>query len=322
LSTIHTSLRCGLLTASIALLSACSEPQSAGPGEAPTPAIEPSTPAISAAPSAPDVGVPALLDCARADRMTFLSAHRGGPGPGLPENSLAAMDASIEAGALFLEIDVAATADGALVLLHDRTLDRTTTGSGPIAEATLAEVRGLDLLDADGAVLDAPPPTLAEAFDLARGRAVLQLDVKGVSAEALAAAIREADAIDEVLVITYTTEAAIELAEIEPTLMLSVGLDSVDALDAVGAAGVRPERIVAWLGLGAGNPALDAALAARGVETSYADFRAERSMDWDYAAHAAAGAEVLSVDDVPRAAAALDARARLDALRSSCAATD
>ena len=202
--------------------------------------IEPSTPAVSAVLPAPTGGVPALLDCARTEGVTFLSAHRGGPGPGLPENSLAAMEASIEAGALFLEIDVAATADGALVLLHDRTLDRTTTGSGAVAEATLAEVRALDLLDADGNVLDAPPPTLEEAFDLARGRAVLQLDVKGVPAEALVAAIRDADAIDEVLVITYTTRAAVELAAIEPTLMLSVGLDSVDVLDDVGAAGVRP----------------------------------------------------------------------------------
>lgn len=318
MSPTRASLRSSLLTASIALLSACTEPKTAESNRM----IEPSTPAVSAVLPAPTGGVPALLDCARTEGVTFLSAHRGGPGPGLPENSLAAMEASIEAGALFLEIDVAATADGALVLLHDRTLDRTTTGSGAVAEATLAEVRALDLLDADGNVLDAPPPTLEEAFDLARGRAVLQLDVKGVPAEALVAAIRDADAIDEVLVITYTTRAAVELAAIEPTLMLSVGLDSVDVLDDVGAAGVRPERIVAWLGLGAGNPELDTALAARGVETSYADFRAERARDWDYAAHAAKGAEVLSVDDVRRAAVALDARNRLVALRGSCTAAD
>lgn len=309
-----------MLAASIILLAACAESRDAGSSDAPSPTTEPPTPTTGAAPLGGGAGVPALLDCARTNGVTLLSAHRGGPGPGLPENSLAAMEASIEAGALFLEIDVAATADGALVLLHDRTLDRTTTGSGAVAEATLAEVRALDLLDADGSVFDAPPPTLDEAFDLARGRAVLQLDVKGVPADALVAAIHDAGAIDEVLVITYTTEAAIRLATLEPDLMLSVGLDSVDALVEIDAAGVRLERIVAWLGLGAGKPALDRAFAARGVETSYADFRAEREGNWDYAAHAAAGAEVLSVDDVLRAAAALDARARLEALRASCAA--
>ncbi|MEE4301175.1 MAG: glycerophosphodiester phosphodiesterase family protein [Pseudomonadales bacterium] len=262
--------------------------------------------------------VPRLLDCARVEGATLLSAHRGGPRSGRPENSLAAMTASIEDGARFLEIDVARTADGALILMHDRTLDRTTTGSGPVLEQTLAALRRLRLVDADGAIHDAPPPTLAEAFELARGRAVLQLDVKGVEPERLVEAIRSADAAEQALVITYSVEDALELHALAPELMLSVGVDSLDDLDALSDAGLRLDRLVAWLGLGAGDPALDAALAERGVETSYGDFRGERRSDWDHAAHARAGAEILAVDDVPRAARSLAAIATQARLRQAC----
>ena len=277
----------------------------------------------AASTSAPaEVPLPRLLDCAREQGVTLLSAHRAGPREGAPENSLAAMEASIADGALLLEIDVTETADGALVLMHDRSLDRTTTGSGPIAEQTLAALRRLRLVDGAGQIHDAPPPTLAEAFDLARDRAVLQLDVKGVAAERLVEAIRSARAMDQVLVITYNVEDALELNALAPELMLSVGMDSLEALDALVRAGLSSERVVAWLGLGAGDAALDAALASRGVETSYGDFRGERNADWDHAAHAAAGAEVLSVDDVRRAARALEAPSRLAALRSSCRSPD
>ena len=260
------------------------------------------------------VNVPALLDCAREAEVTLLSAHRGGPRPGAPENSLAAIEASLADGALFLELDVITTADDELVLMHDRTLDRTTTGTGELGGRTLAELRTLKLKDADGAVHDAPPPTLAEALASARGRGVPQLDSKGVEPARLVRALREADAIDEVLVITYTEQAALELAALAPELALSVGLSDVASLDRLAAQGLAPARVVAWLGLGSGDAALDAALANRGVETSYGDFRGERRPGHDYAAEAANGAEILSVDDVPAAARALsatDVRARL-----------
>ena len=264
--------------------------------------------------------LPALLDCAREASLTLLSAHRGGPRPGAPESSLAALEASIADGALFLEIDLAETRDGVLVLMHDRTVDRTTTGSGAVAALTLAELRALRLRDRDGRVVDAPPPTLAEALALAERRAVLQLDVKGVAPARLVRALRAADAVNRVLVITYTADAALEFHRLAPELVLSVGLDGMAEFERLEAAGLDADRLVAWLGLGDGDPALDRALAARGVETSYADFRAERGGGLDYAARAAAGAEILSVDEVAAASRALDARRRRGRLLASCGA--
>jgi glycerophosphoryl diester phosphodiesterase len=89
-------------------------------------------------------------------------AHRGGAdGTGAPEGTIAAFEAALAAGADWLEFDVRRTADGVLVVLHDETVDRTTSGTGPIADLTLAEVRALDA--GGGARI----PTVEEVIDLA-----------------------------------------------------------------------------------------------------------------------------------------------------------
>ena len=62
-----------------------------------------------------------------------------------PENTLPAFQAAIDAGADFFELDVRTTSDGRLVLMHDRTVDRTTNGKGTIREMTFDQVRGLDI---------------------------------------------------------------------------------------------------------------------------------------------------------------------------------
>ena len=90
-------------------------------------------------------------------------AHRGGPGgSGAPEGTLGAFEASIAAGADWLEFDVRRTADGALVVLHDATVDRTTTGTGPVATMTLAQLQSLDA--GDGARI----PTVQEVVAVAK----------------------------------------------------------------------------------------------------------------------------------------------------------
>ena len=66
-------------------------------------------------------------------------AHRGGCALG-PENTIAAFDRGLAAGADGLELDVRLSADGVVVVCHDETLDRTTDGSGPVSARTGAEL--------------------------------------------------------------------------------------------------------------------------------------------------------------------------------------
>jgi len=70
-------------------------------------------------------------------------AHRGGSLL-WPENTMPAFRGAVEMGYRYLETDLHATRDGALVLIHDDTLERTTNGSGPVWEHTLAELKRFD----------------------------------------------------------------------------------------------------------------------------------------------------------------------------------
>jgi glycerophosphoryl diester phosphodiesterase len=293
-----------LLAAIGLLLSACSP-------VSPPPVTEPWLDGI-------DLG--AYLDCARAQDITLLQAHRAGDRRGAAENSLGAIEASLADGAVFIELDVAQTRDGVLVLLHDRTLERTTTGRGRVRDISAEDFTALRLRDVNGRTLTEAPPTLEAALEALDGRGIAQIDLKDVEIATIARAIEAADAVDRSIVITYSIGDAIELHRALPELMFSVGIDELGDLQRLERAGVDLSRVQAWLGTGTGNPPLDERLAERTIETSYGDFRGERNGSVDYQRLADNGAEVISVDDVPAAAAVLDARARARELLAACPA--
>src|SRR5690606_32393472 len=79
-------------------------------------------------------------------RAPFVVAHRGASAA-RPEHTLAAYELALEEGADGLECDVRLTRDGHLVCVHDRTVDRTSSGTGLVSELTLAELKELDFGD-------------------------------------------------------------------------------------------------------------------------------------------------------------------------------
>jgi glycerophosphoryl diester phosphodiesterase len=108
-------------------------------------------------------------------------AHRGG-GTLAPENTLLALDTGRQHGYRAAEVDAALTQDGVAVLLHDATLDRTTSGRGPLDQASAAQVTALDA----GSWLDARfgaarVPTLAAALQRCREQGLwLNVEIKPV----------------------------------------------------------------------------------------------------------------------------------------------
>jgi glycerophosphoryl diester phosphodiesterase len=109
---------------------------------------------------------------------TLLAAHRGGALL-WPENSLLAFRNAVALGADFIEFDVHLSKDGEAVVIHDPTLDRTTTGSGPVRERTTAELKALRLKDRTGAVTEETVPTLDEVVAIAAGaRRRMLLEIK------------------------------------------------------------------------------------------------------------------------------------------------
>jgi glycerophosphoryl diester phosphodiesterase len=105
-------------------------------------------------------------------------AHRGGASL-WPENSLTAFRNAIALGAKILELDVHLTADGAVAVIHDPTLERTSSGRGPIAACTTADLRRARLRGPDGTPTGDWVPTLDEVLVLAAPAGVaLLVEVK------------------------------------------------------------------------------------------------------------------------------------------------
>lgn len=106
--------------------------------------------------------------------MTEIIAHRGGAIL-WAENSMAAFRGAISAGADAVECDVHLSADGEAMIMHDATLDRTSSGRGPVAERSAAELAAVKLISAGGEGL----PRLSDLLGLvAEGSAGLQVEVK------------------------------------------------------------------------------------------------------------------------------------------------
>lgn len=151
--------------------------------------------------TAPVVSSPQTANLLNADGPVMVVAHRA-CWRATAENSLAAVQACIAMGVDMIEIDVQRSADGALVVIHDRTVDRTTNGQGKVADKTLAELQQLRLKafagGAEAPLTEASIPTLKEVLLAAKGKLLINLDAKDdVRDEAyhLAAELGMADAI-------------------------------------------------------------------------------------------------------------------------------
>ncbi|WP_255568092.1 glycerophosphodiester phosphodiesterase family protein [Brevundimonas sp. PAMC22021] len=227
------------------------------------------------------------FDCVR-EQGVAVSAHRAVSAPDQPENSIAAILATGRAipGAI-LELDAALTRDGKLVLMHDETMDRTTTGRGRVADLTLAQVKTARLRGSDGRLTNAAPPTLAEALEATGSvSAIASLDLKPAdSADTLTLAravvdeVRRVGAQGRVILITYSAEDARAVAALAPEMMVSAGLS-----DTAGLEGLKAPQILAWTGSREARPALWRALKDAGVEAQFGTLGAEgRRLDDVYA---------------------------------------
>jgi glycerophosphoryl diester phosphodiesterase len=118
-------------------------------------------------------------------------AYHRGAGRYAPENTLPALEKAIRLGADFVEFDLQTTRDGGFVLLHDRSLDRTTSGRGPAREWDLAKIQSLDAGSWFGRPFAKTPVPTMDAFLRAAGdRVELYVDAKDIAPEALAAALK------------------------------------------------------------------------------------------------------------------------------------
>jgi glycerophosphoryl diester phosphodiesterase len=168
--------------------------------------------------------------------LNFLTiGHRGVMGVA-PENTLRSFRTAERAGLDVIELDLHLSKDGALIVMHDADVDRTTDGTGPIAERTLDELRALDAGGGERI------PVFEEVLDAVT--APLQAEIKDVAAaRALSEVMLARQLVERVEVLSFHDEALAEAGRLVPgvrtTLVASqYGTDVVERATVVGATGL------------------------------------------------------------------------------------
>jgi glycerophosphoryl diester phosphodiesterase len=168
-------------------------------------------------------------------------AHRGGIVEGYPENTLVAYRRAIEVGADVIEIDLRGTKDGEVVILHDPTLDRTTSGSGPVTDQTLAELKALDA--GGGETI----PTYEEVLGLVSGTGVkLLLDIKVspmLDKRKVVRLTEQYGLVLDVIVGARTLEDLNEFRQLNPNLRTLGFVKTIEDIDSFAQAGVDIIRL-------------------------------------------------------------------------------
>lgn len=197
----------------------------------------------------------------------IISGHRGTRENGLPENSIPALKAVLKKTPAIFEVDPRYTKDSVAVMIHDATLDRTTTGKGKVADYSWKELRKLRLKNAAGEVTNYKINTLDELIKWAKGKTILNLDKKDIPPAKIAEIIRKHQAYPWVWVTVHSLEeAAFHLAQ-HPDQYLSMHLRTIEAVQQFIHSGLSFNRMIVYIGpeIKVSNQSLYQELNSRGV---------------------------------------------------------
>lgn len=288
----HAARRFLLATTTCVAVAACSEPPVTGSAPlvtvsaADTPDRRPANPDPADTWRVQrDMDVETLLDCLEAADASIVSAHRGGPATGAPENSIVAFANTLRATPALIEFDVATSADGVMFLMHDDELDRTTTGAGLAAEKSWPDIAALRLVDPEGRTTDETPPTFDEALTFVTDRTFAQIDFKrSTRFEDVIDAVRRHGVEHRVVLIAYTTAQARRLHQLAPDMKISASIETPERFDETLRAGIPAESLVAFTGVRTVDGAMNAALDDADVEVIFGTLGGGRSIDTEIAA--------------------------------------
>lgn len=172
-------------------------------------------------------------------QKVYIVAHRAntyaGMLAGCPDNSIPAINMAIAKGADMVELDVRTTKDGKYVLMHDETINATTSGTGKVADLTLEQIRSYDMkrggtkYQENGKTIKVP--TLEEALLACKDKIYINLDVKDVKSPAgLRRAIVGAGMQDQVMV--YSSSHTKEMTYAENNIAVHPHIGSASGVDA------------------------------------------------------------------------------------------
>lgn len=246
------------------------------------------------------------------NRYPLVSLHRGGPSSGYPENALETFAYNASLQPVIVECDVRLSKDSALVLMHDNTLDRTTTGHGAVKSLTLAELKKLRLVDNNKKLTPYKIPTLDEALAWGKGKVIFTLDIKNdVPYESVINAIRKQRAESSVVIITYSAGQASKVHNLAGDLMISASVKNLDDLVRLSEKDIPDNRLLAFVGSREADPQLTKILHDHGImcilgTQGNLDRQAMKKGFQIYAGFIDRGADILSTDRPTEAGRALN----------------
>ncbi|KAA3616327.1 MAG: glycerophosphodiester phosphodiesterase [Calditrichaeota bacterium] len=137
-----------------------------------------------------------------------------------PENSLAAIQHAIDMGVAIIEIDVRQTMDGMLILMHDKTLERTTNGTGRVDSLMWSDIKKLSLKNAPDDSLTHFIPTLEQALLLGKNHLMFDLDNKSASLRDLVALVQKTETQKQVMFFDHDFAVLDSIKLLDPKLLV------------------------------------------------------------------------------------------------------
>ncbi|MBL86325.1 MAG: glycerophosphodiester phosphodiesterase [Winogradskyella sp.] len=194
-----------------------------------------------------------LIELFKPSRSDYpnISVHRGGKGlKYYPENCLETIQYVSDSISAIFEIDVAQTKDGKLILMHDNSIDRTTTGNGSVKNLTYKELKNFNLVDDFGNQTNYKIPLFSEVLEWSKANnVILTIDIKrSVSQKDVIYAIDAADAKDISIIITYDVEQAQSAYALAPDILLSVSARNHEEFDRLLKTKIPTENMLAFTG--------------------------------------------------------------------------
>ncbi len=163
------------------------------------------------------------------DPSVLVAAHRAAHNK-YPENSLAAIRHAIAIGVDFIEIDTRAASDGKVVLMHDGTVDRTTNGQGKVEAMTFEQIRSLRLKGSDKEHVYRVP-TFREALSEAKGKIMVDIDMKSAPVSKLVEIVHQMDVGDQVIFFDSDFAVLDSVKLLDSTLMVMPRAHSPEKLE-------------------------------------------------------------------------------------------
>lgn len=233
----------------------------------------------------------------------LVSGHRGIKNHDeLPENCLETFMKLRSKGNMIMECDVLMTRDSVLILMHDNTLDRTTTGNGVVREKDWSDMAKHRLTTSNGETVFNIPRFIEILEWAVESKTILSVDIKrSVPVELVIDLIRQANATDYCMLISYTLNQAEKVYRLAPEFMQSVSIRNLEEHHRWKQSMIPPSRTIAFTGTRRSPAALYQKLHADGVACIFGtlgniDAQAARQGDEIYLELIGEGVDIFATD--------------------------